>query len=309
VADLMTATEDDPVAFLDGHPLPSGGVCVLSALWGLDDVDDRPTRLLVIGRSESFSIDVPANLVDVTAFVTQGVELVVGLSRLDEAFVIDLSTRKFTREAIYQRGHSHPEGLIGLHCIGETVLAFGMFGQVYVRPQSGRWEPMGQGLYDPTPSVRSPMINAMVGSSFEELYCVGALGLISRYDGRHWDSIDSPTNVSLNQAALTEQGQVFACGDLGVLVRGSGDRWEAIDTGVAGGFWGIAAFLHRVFLSTLDGLWVFEDALGTTPIDMGLGPEITTYRLAADAKFLWSFGLGDVLRFDGQQWARHLPPP
>lgn len=304
---MTPLTFDHPLAFLDGHPLPSGGLCIIAALWGLDDEDERPTKLVILRHGKPFMVDIPANVIDVTAIVEGGVEKIVALARTHEVFVVRVDDASVVREPIRLQ---RPEfgGLTGLHTVDSNVLAYGMFGQVYMRHGPANWGPFCDGLYTPVASVDSPMITAMAGTSFDTLHAVGASGLLARCDGHRWSRIDTPTNVNLNQVTMTASGHVVACGDRGIVVKGSGDQWDAVDTGAEVGFWGIADFRGTLYLSAFEGLCTFDPERGAAPLDLAFDPEITSYRLTADAESLWSIGQGDVLRFDGRQWTRAMTP-
>ena len=72
-------------------------------------------------------------------------------------------------------------------------------------------------------------------------------------------------------------------------------------------FWGIEYFQGKIYLASLNGLFVLDDGHIST-IKTGLTPEIKGYRLHANDGVLWSFGVDDLAFFDGNNWQRVIHP-
>jgi hypothetical protein len=292
--------EFEPLAFLDGTPLSGGGVCIISARWGYEDTDDRPTRLLFFREGKFCHIDLPANVISVATVGEGANEDVVALARDGRAFVIHGVQ---VEEEIICPEYYGP--MCRLHeCCG-VVYACGIRGQIYRRQASG-WSHMDKGVFDPIPSVDSEQLRDIGGSDETNLYVVGSFGSLLKYEGRRWIRCDSPTNVHLEQVVMANDQTVWVCGERGVLLHGSGlQHWSVVDSGISDNLWGMAWFAGRIYLAGFDGLWVYGDGGVATAVDMGLNPPPTTYRLAADAEGrLWSFGLTDVTVYDGVSWNR-----
>jgi hypothetical protein len=290
-----------PLAFLDGAALPGGRVCIVAADWGLEDSFDRPTRLLFLGGHEPFQLQVPANIISVAAFRESDSERIAALSKSGRVFVVDSASGRVTEERIPA---SPLDELTRLHVAAGVVLACGMRGLVYARRDAAGWIKSDAGLFEPTLKIPLDRVADLAGTGVKDLYAVGSFGLMAHYDGTIWTRIDSPTDRNLEQAIASPSGEILICGDRGLILHGDGDRWELIDTGTDEAFWGMAWFREQLYLATLDGLYTYDRTAGLKAVSTGLEPSPTAYRLDAGDGALWSFGLTDVLRFDGSTWQR-----
>jgi hypothetical protein len=290
-----------PLAFLDGAALAGGRVCIVAADWGLEDTFDRPTRLLFLGGHAPFQLQLPANIISVVAFRESDRELIAALSKSGQVFVVDSASGQVIEERLPV---SARDELTRLHVAAGVVLACGMRGLVSARLDPAHWVKADAGLFATTVKIPLDQLADLAGTAVRDLYAVGSYGLMAHYDGTVWTRLDSPTDRNLEQAITSPSGEIVICGDRGLVLHGRGDRWELIDTGLDDSFWGMAWFREQLYLATLDGLYTYHHTAGLEAVSTGLEPSPTTYRLDADDGALWSFGLTDVLRFDGSTWRR-----
>jgi photosystem II stability/assembly factor-like uncharacterized protein len=147
-------------------------------------------------------------------------------------------------------------------------------------------------------------IEAIDGFSGEDLYAVGNRGQIWQRAKGKWINHDVPTNADLNAVKCAGDGYVYAGGKAGVLVRGLKDTWAAVDHHEElDSVWDLEWFDGRLYLSTLDGVWVLGRK-GLEPVDFGKDEPKSWYQLSAADDVLWSVGEYDIMAFDRKRWTR-----
>jgi hypothetical protein len=139
-------------------------------------------------------------------------------------------------------------------------------------------------------------LNAVHGTSPDNVYAAGDGGIVFHYDGRAWNEIEAPTNATL-LAVLCHKDDVYFAGARGTLFRKTGDRWDD---------------LHSREEITITSLAWYGDALFAAAGAKGvyrLGPngleafkERVIYRLKTVADLLFGFGNSLVIQFDGSGW-------
>jgi hypothetical protein len=287
----------EPVAYLEGVGLGRQRACVISALWGLEDTYERPTRLLFAERGGFQHVDIDLNIRSVCPLPGANPPQVVALHEFGSAFVG--GPAGLTQEAICDPGQG---SLLRVRDVAQAVYACGMRGQVYQR-RAGRWRRCDQGLFDPDPRTDMIQLRDIHGVRENSLYTVGLSGVIAYFDGKVWRRLESPTNFHLEQVVAVADDDVWICGDHGLLLHGNTAGWRVIETG-AKAFWGLSWFQGRLYVSGLDELWTFDDQQGLQSVDTGAIREPSVYRLHATQDELWVIGTGDILRFDGRAWER-----
>jgi hypothetical protein len=187
--------------------------------------------------------------------------------------------------------------------IGGRVYIGGMDRQVYRRTGKSAWEAVDQGL--PYDSKRVVGFQAIDGFSEKEIYAVGRLGEIWRYDGKKWHAVSSPTNLILLGVHCAEDGLVYACGQVGTLLRGRGNEWEVVKhKATKEDFWDVTQFKGVVYVMTRKILFQLKGNR-LTKVDFG-DTEIpfSFYRFTQSKSEMWTIGSKDVMRFDGDEWTR-----
>lgn len=293
---------EPPVAILDGAALDDGGVIVISAIWGLEDELQRPTRLLYIDRDNNVSfMDVPENIVSV-AHIPDGSNSVLGLAKSGNALIV--YPEMGPSEPMRRRGASR---LISLFANSDEQFACGLNGQIYQRHE-GHWQPFDDGVFDPITSLDSVQWRGLGGHSRGVLIAAGLFGAVAEFDGQRWHRVDVATNCSFEQIAHLDRA-FWICGDKGTLLRKESDEWEIVDTGAGVNFWSIRTFKGKLYLSAFEGVWLYDTQLRSiTPVDFQLGFTPDTYKMSTSNERLWSFGQNSILYFDGDSWNRATIP-
>ncbi|MCF7223630.1 hypothetical protein [Marilutibacter chinensis] len=202
--------------------------------------------------------------------------------------------------------HRIETGRLGeLLCIREIdneLYICGQSSQVY-RHSNGAWENI-------SPSgarIASPTLESLDGLSHNNVYAVGDSGHILHYDGARWSTLDSPTHRPLSCVRCKGEDEVYACGNDGLLLVGNRNEWRVVDTGRTMNFWDMVLYDGCLYISHADGLVRF-DGYDFLDIDMGIAPPPHAHKLDARDGFLYSFGVDDIVKFDGSQWQRVICP-
>lgn len=139
-------------------------------------------------------------------------------------------------------------------------------------------------------------LNAIHGTSTENVYAAGDNGTVFHYDGRVWTEVETPTNAAL-LAVLCHNDDVYFAGASGTLFLKTGDRWDQ---------------LHSQDEITINSLAWYRDTLfaaaGLRGVyrlgDDGLVPfkERIIFRLKTVGDLLFGFGNRLLIQFDGSGW-------
>lgn len=192
----------------------------------------------------------------------------------------------------------------GIRLIGDQVYAVGMNRQAYRRDKKGAWTNIDNDIKTPPESDDVTGFEAVDGFNEKEIYAVGWDGEIWQFNGRKWSQKDSPTNFVLVDVCCAGDGNVYACGRLGTLLRGRGDRWEVIKhESIDDDIWSLAWYKDRLYLSTMDAVYVLEDDR-LLFMNMGKDQPETCFHLSTADGVLWSIGARDIMSFDGSTWTR-----
>jgi hypothetical protein len=192
-----------------------------------------------------------------------------------------------------------------LLCIREIeneLYICGQSSQVY-RYSNGAWANMSP----PGAKIASPTLESLDGLLRNNIYAVGEKGLILHYDGSRWSTLDSPTNRPLSCVRCKNEDEVYACGNDGLLLVGNRNKWHVIDTERTMNFWDMALYNGQLYISHVHGL-VRYDGQDFLDIDTGIIPSPGAHKLDVRDGLLYSFGVDDILKFDGNQWERLICP-
>jgi hypothetical protein len=215
---------------------------------------------------------------------------------------------------IVDHGDDGPSELLnlrGTRVIDGQAYVVGMGRHVYVRGARGNWAAIDNGVFLPRHIREEPVgLNALDGTSKQNIYAVGFIGEIWHFDGTAWRQEQSPTNVALNDVVCGPDGTIYACGMSGTLVRGATNQWQAIpQDATQDDFWGITQFRGKIYASNYEGVFALSgDSL--VKIDMGLSEPITTAYLDAADGVMWSVGHKNLAyTTDGVVWTTVPNPP
>lgn len=188
--------------------------------------------------------------------------------------------------------------------IGEYLFVCGDQGQVYQRMGEGKWKHIDEGILDRNISASALDLNSIDGSSEDDIYTVGFHGKIFHRSDSKWYEIDSPTNAHLERVKCVSSEEVYICGNNGVFLKGNKDGFKDLSlSGMTDNFWGLEYFNGKVYLATLNDLYVY-DGNELSPITTGLKSKVGGYRLDAGDGVLWSFGVDDLAYCDGLNWTK-----
>ena len=195
--------------------------------------------------------------------------------------------------------------------IGASLYVCGISGQVYRRVGEGKWVEMDKGLYKPLTDPAGEhenMFTCIDGNSESDIYVVGMNGVIFHFDGEQWTSVDSSTHSHLNWVRCYGD-DVYICGSDGVLLKGNRDiGFEHVGSTDVDLTWRcVCEFEGKVYLGSNCGLFQW-DGSGVHETHTNLSPQLDVFRLDSDGKSLFSFGIKDIVWFNGESWSRIQHP-
>lgn len=193
--------------------------------------------------------------------------------------------------------------LRGITVIDNVPYVVGMGRQVFKRIAEDNWLALDSELKPDSEDHELYGFDSIAGFSENEIYTAGVYGEIWKFDGEHWHSIDTPTNMILSKICCADDGMVYIVGQKGTLVYGRHSEWnviqlEAIETS---DIWGVDWFNDSLYLSTYDGVFVVKD-INTGQLEKLELPGKTFCHLTSAGGILWSVGHKDVSKFDGKGW-------
>jgi hypothetical protein len=215
-------------------------------------------------------------------------------------FTLDNIRGKFTEETIDIGRHGE---LLCVNIIGDAVYACGQSAQVYVRGSSG-WKRFDHGMR----KMAVPGFESIDGSGPDDIYVAGEKGVVAHFDGNKWTYLDSPTNRPLSSVCCISKDEVYLCGNNGLIFKGSRNGWQSVGThDMTYKFWDMELFEDKLYLAHAKGIVVY-DGKNLQEMDFGMEGHIACHKLHAADGVLWSFGIDDLLVFDGNRWDRVICP-
>lgn len=234
----------------------------------------------------------------------------------DESVVIDdtLANRGLVPSAIRQ--------------IGGRFYACGFYGLVFRSSADGRvWTSFDHGLHADSMGILNTQLDAIrqrdperassvgrVGSrvsnftaidGFGEtnLYATGLDGLLMRYTGDAWSSLDTGTGAHLNAIHCSSNGDVIAAGYDGTVLRGMGSAVRVVSETPELTVSSIRMFQGQIYLGTTEGLFLLGENGPEPVIDDVAGLTNDTAIAVLDSvseNILWVVGHRHVWRYDGK---------
>jgi hypothetical protein len=195
--------------------------------------------------------------------------------------------------------------LFRIRAIANSVYACGQSSQIY-KLQSGGWTHFDQGILD----LGAETLEDIDGSAPDDIYAVGLLGTIAHYDGRAWRLLDSPTNQHLSNVRCVSRDEIYICGNNGTVFRGNQHAWTFIGEPASEvSYWGMDLFNGELYLAHSGGI-VKHDGQNLVSVHVQLETKrkLTFHRLHANDGLLFSFGVDDLVYFDGQTWREVVWP-
>lgn len=180
-------------------------------------------------------------------------------------------------------------------------IAVGANMQVFERNDNGVWNNIS-----PPETIRTLFednhMESLDGYSLSEIYATGTNGVIWYFDGKAWTPVQCPTNFSLYDVYCCEDGFVYICGQGGIILKGRYDSFELITSDqMLTDLWGIVALNGRVFASGFVSLMFLNDEI-LVPDEDAMNIAEYFYDLDIRDGVMWSFGMKNVLRYEGGKW-------
>jgi hypothetical protein len=136
-----------------------------------------------------------------------------------------------------------------------------------------------------------------------EVYAVGMKGVIYYFDGQHWYNLDSPTNQHLQAITSVRRDEIYIVGKKGGIYKGNKDGWQFIgDPSVTVDFWGVREFGGKLLMSGGTDALYMHDGTSISKVDMGIEYLVNTHKLDCRDGALWSFGIDDLVKYEGKSW-------
>jgi hypothetical protein len=184
-----------------------------------------------------------------------------------------------------------------IRVIGDEVYCCGQFAQVY-RYENDTWIRGDDGFR----SFDGPDFEDIGGKGQNDLYGVGLFGTMHRYDGERWQKVDVPTDQHLLCIKHSTDEDLYIGGYNGLVMRGHLDRWRIIAEPVREKrYWDLERFADRTYFAFGGGIDSVKDDVAEA-VELKIPKKLSFHRLSAKGGQLWSFGLNDVLKFDGVKW-------
>ena len=202
-----------------------------------------------------------------------------------------------------------------LRIIGDHVYACGTLRKVFRRDDIGEWTDITDPDQHPNLFKRLRFLKERDGKysnsyagfadidgfSEEDIYAGGRHDLW-RYDGERWHEIQLPQYPNIKSVVCAKDGYVYVTGRNGPLVRGRGDEWEILDI-PALDYNEMAWFDGKLWLASDYELGVYENGeyhRYEFPDDGAV--QFSFKGVHACDEMLISYGLEQLLTFDGEEW-------
>lgn len=191
-----------------------------------------------------------------------------------------------------------------LATIDHTIYACGMSRRVYRREALDQWRPVGPNVPLPDEFIVVGF-ERMCGFSEKEIYAVGWMGEIWRYDQRRWMQLDSPVSTTLHSVTCAPDGNVYAVGARGVMLRGRGDAWTVLESGQRGNLMDVAYYDGTVYVVTNFRILKLVGDVLVEETDFATNDRpATCLHLLPAADGLFAMGTSDLFRRTTGAWER-----
>ena len=196
--------------------------------------------------------------------------------------------------------HVGEDSLSTVAAVGRSTYAVGAAGLVLRSENRRSWDRLSYAEI-----VNNDLLESAAAYTPDEVYAVGAEGVIVLLSLAEAQRIDSPTNLVLSGICRGPDDLLYACGQQGIILRGRGHEWKVIEQDVTTeDFWDICAFQGHVFLTSTHFLYELKgDTLEAINFEHDTPHTFCKLASAGDATLL-SVGQLDAFLFDGREWTR-----
>jgi hypothetical protein len=261
------------------------------------------SRVMVRDAGEWLSpIDLEWAAISCTA-VHEPEERFVAMSR--EGYVLVVGGGMVSVEGRITLGDQYIGPFMRVRDIGSgPAYAVGALRQVYVREEKGIWRAIDESCRAAGKNAADYAFWDIAGFNSSEIYAVGWMGDIWRFDGTTWTSCKTPTKLDLYAVCCGGDGLVYAVGKGGILVRGRGNDFELLTRPFKNDdFWSCQWYNGRLFVASYLNLYEFQKE-ELKPVDFGnFKPPRSFHHLSVADGIMWSIGETTVAQLDSNGWS------
>jgi len=159
--------------------------------------------------------------------------------------------------------------------------------------------------------VGAENIRDIAATAGDDVWAVGARGVILRYDGLTWRRTGNGlTTLDLNAVALLSPGEGWAVGQAGAALRLVDGQWYVTYLPTGRDLWSIAYGTDGVAFAVGAGgvIYRWDGSTWTDASLANVNADLKGVTYAGDGVF-WAVGDGGtVLQYDGERWSRKAVP-
>ncbi|HKE96695.1 MAG TPA: hypothetical protein VKB34_20465 [Povalibacter sp.] len=272
-----------------------------------DDSDVGTEALLVRWReNEGFS----ASYIDrgiVAAAVLPASRKVISCTALGRVFALDDQASQQARIDTSENGPGRHGFIMGMRAVQRSIFAFGMGRQVYRLDAGDAWTRADQGLLDTSTSVDvTTGTLALDGQDADNLLAAGFNGELWRYRSGAWNSLDSPTNLSLHSVCALSTDEYVVCGQAGTFLHLTGDAIGVVpQPDLTGDLQQVGSFRDSLFLATDTGIFRCADRKALDAWQPACAEADQYVGFSSDASSIWLYGSDRIVcSADANTWKR-----
>ncbi len=145
------------------------------------------------------------------------------------------------------------------------------------------------------------ILNGIWGSSEKDIFAVGTDGAIIHYDGNKWSEMSSGVFTSLNAVWGSSENDVFAVGE-GIILHYDGAEWTEMASGTSTYLAGIwGSSANNVFAVGSSGAILHYDGTKWTEMMSGTSENLGDI-WGSSANNVFAVGNGTILHYNGNKW-------
>ncbi len=142
------------------------------------------------------------------------------------------------------------------------------------------------------------------GSSGTDVFAVGSNGIILRYNGTTWATMDSATTQELYDVWGSSGTDVFAVGTNGIILRYNGSTWATMESNTTETLWGVwGSSGTDVFAVGNAGTIVHYDGDTWSPMSSGTAQFVRDVWGSSSTDVFAVGDSGTILHYDGGSWS------
>jgi len=146
------------------------------------------------------------------------------------------------------------------------------------------------------------------GASEDDLYAVGADGIIAHHKDGEWQLLKKVTSAHLNSIFVVAPDDIIVVGDYGTVLRGNATDGFRVIFRKSSSFnlYGAAVFGESIYLASSNGLYLLEDDLNPVEEEMFYDKEVI--EVEEKDGVLWVLCEKFLARFNGEKFEYFFHP-